>query len=153
MSKKSTMELKSPETIILEVENYRPSYCISHNSFYQSDCYNEKADDEYIMDIDCKIIQLPDRLRKKHLGETCELSLLSAIQFIKKSGIYSESQPLFFGTLRLWGQQRSGLAYLPSNRLWIIEQQIRLSIFKFIEIRTDYLTRGQGEIESLCLTQ
>lgn len=141
------------DTITLEIVDYIPSYYISRNTLSTNSETARDADDEYILDINCKILELPKPLIKKHLGKNFELSLISAVQFFQKSNLYSEDQPTFFGTVRFWGNQRSGLAYLPAERLWIIEQQIQSSEFKFIEISINYLRRGQGIIEGLYFTK
>ncbi len=64
MTKKSKAKTKEPDTIILEIESCKSSYFISEKSSDDSLEFNKKANDEYILDIACKIIHMPKRLNK-----------------------------------------------------------------------------------------
>jgi len=146
MIRKLNTKAQVPDITILEIIACKSSYFISENSIPNRSELTAKAGDEYVLDIVTKIIQVPKRLSKQHLGKNCELSLLSAYEYSRKSGVYSESHPVFFGTMRFRGQSRSGIAYIPSARKWTIEQQIRSSIFRFIEVREEHFQRGFGGI-------
>lgn len=147
MSKKQKKPL-AEETYLIEVSSTKSSYYISKH-VSPDPYYDGKTDDEYIFDVVGKIIKSPKRHSNKHLKQECEISLLSAIQYIKGKDIIHEKEPHFFGNMTLRGQQRGGLVYLPNTRLMHIEHQIRASVFKYIEITSEYLERGHGSVISI----
>ncbi|MEZ5759083.1 MAG: hypothetical protein R3D86_12755, partial [Emcibacteraceae bacterium] len=86
-------------TITLEILDYNPSYYISQNPLSTNGEKCRKADDEYILDLNCKILGLPKSLIKNHLRKNFELSLLSAVQFFHYPDPHLEKQTTFFGSI------------------------------------------------------
>lgn len=100
------------------------------------------VDDEYIIEIECEVVGLPKRHQRKHAGKVIEFSLLGSERYDKNHKTEQE----FFGSFALRGKGGGGFAYMPTARLPIVEQNLRATVFKYIEVTSTPLRRGDGQV-------
>jgi len=127
-----------PEKLIAKIEHVEPSYYISGDG-----C---RTGDEATLDITATIERISPR-HKQHIGQTLEITLLISRSFDFEDPKAVLEKPHLF-SIHLRKDQRSILAYLPSDAFWRIPQMIDLGA-THIETRFTPMRRGSGEVQSL----
>lgn len=101
------------------------------------------ADDEAILDIE-GIIERAEHRSARHVGHAISVRLLNSRRY-KRDEV---SDCPFFGSTALRGQQRSALAYLPSEVFWALPRLIGEGA-SLVQLTIEPMSGGYGDIVSL----
>lgn len=100
-------------------------------------------DDEAMLELVLMIETTSTRYRK-HIGQTLELTVLSAHRYDGQASNGSS----FFGSVTLRGAQRSALAYLPSEPFWSLPQLVSGGA-RWVQLQFTPLGHGHGTLIGL----
>ena len=130
--------------LIAEIESSKFSYFIANHGARESP---DVIDDEALIEMQARIIEI-EPTQPDHIGKPIACTLLISRRFLGTASGNKVDKPLLY-SVTLRKNQRSMLAYLPSDTFWACQPQIISGTLRRIEIRYAKPTRGTGELESL----
>jgi hypothetical protein len=105
------------------------------------------VEDEAIIDLTATIVKI-DPPNSDHFGAEIECSLVCARRFDETISLANLGRP-FFLSVTLKRNQRSMLAYLPSDAFWALEAQLGRGSITHIELSYLRPFRGWGDLTSI----
>jgi hypothetical protein len=107
------------------------------------------VDDEAIIDLNTTVVKIePSNL--DHLGAELECSLVCARRFDESLPNNSAGRP-FLLSVTLKRNQRSMLAYLPSDAFWALQSILETGTVTHVELSYRKPIRGAGDLTSIHL--
>lgn len=138
MTKKRSVRVETEE-LSIRLVSFRRNYFIARRGTGHATF----ADDEAILDID-GIIERAARRSARRVDHSISVRLLNSTRYAQNE----RRDCRFFGSITLRGQQRSALAYLPSEVFWGLP-----SLFgegaSVIQLTLEPLAGGYGDLVSL----
>ncbi|MGF6311913.1 hypothetical protein ABIB82_005890 [Bradyrhizobium sp. i1.8.4] len=119
-------------------------------SYYISDHHaqgHQFVDDEAIIDLNTTVVKI-EPPSADHLGAELTCSLVCARRFNEDLAKNSTGRP-FFLSVTLKRNQRSMLAYLPSDAFWALQSRLEAGSVTHVELSYLKPIRGVGELTSI----
>jgi hypothetical protein len=107
------------------------------------------VDDEAIIDLTTTVVMM-EPPNADHLGAVLECSLVCTRRFDDNLTKSSAGRP-FFLSVTLKRNQRSVLAYLPSDAFWALQSRLEAGSVTHVELSYRKPIRGAGELTSIHL--
>lgn len=133
-----------PEMLVARIESFEQTYYISE---YRTG--GKRVEDEALIDIVARIERTSPR-HKQHCGEQIDISLACAQTYNEEGRTPASDRP-FLLSMNLKKNNRSFMAYLPSEAFWAIPRMIETGRVTHIQAMFAPLHCGDSELLSVYL--